>query len=254
MSTVPVAPPALIAAELTRICESDALRRAPSHLRLLRYLVERALEDDAAALTETAIAIAVFRRDPVDYDPHVDPIVRVAVARLRARLDLCYRHSPAARPVRILVPRGGYRPRFVVGQGDAAPPPRLVVLSLRSADAAVAPAPYCRAFPGLLADALARLGEPVIADPHRPPRRAGGGAGAPGHTAGGAEALLDPMLTTDADGSLRLTVRLLDAVDGNVRWIETMADAPRRRASLARRMVTRVVARLVPAAPLALGS
>ena len=235
--------PALVETELARLCDGDALRRSPSHSRLLRYLVERALENDDAALTETAIAIAVFRRDPVAYDPHVDPIVRVAVGRLRARLDGWYKDTRAARPVRIVVPKGGYRPRFVAEPVDALPCPRVVVLPMRCAAGTSAPASYCRAFPRVLADALARHGEWAIVgrDPQRP------GKGEDACAAGGVDALLEPLLSTDADGGLRITVRLIDAVDASVAWVDTVAGAPGQRVALARRMVAKVLARVARA-------
>jgi hypothetical protein len=243
MSESPAALPALVEAELARLCDSDALRRSPSHSRLLRYLVERALEDDDAALTETAIAIAVFRRDPVAYDAHVDPIVRVAVGRLRARLDGWYKDMRAARPVRIVVPKGGYRPRFVAEPVDALPCPRVVVLPMRCAAGASGLESYCRAFPRVLADVLVRHGERAIVgrDALRPGRAQDACA------AGGADALLDPLLSTDADGSLRITVRLIDAVDANVAWADTVAGAPGQRVALAQRMVAKVLARMARA-------
>ncbi len=59
----------LIEEERARLCERDALRRAPSHLRLLRYLVDKCIAGDEGAQRETAIALEIFRRDPAVYDP-----------------------------------------------------------------------------------------------------------------------------------------------------------------------------------------
>src|SRR6185312_7182650 len=87
---------ALVDEEMARLAASDVLRRAPSHRRLLQYLVDRRLADDATALREPAIAFEVFRRDPATFDAQADPIVRVTVGRLRARLDAHYAHC---RPV-----------------------------------------------------------------------------------------------------------------------------------------------------------
>ena len=50
----------LIRNELERLLASDFLRRSPSHLRLLRYLVERRLANDDGALREMSIGIEVF--------------------------------------------------------------------------------------------------------------------------------------------------------------------------------------------------
>lgn len=80
-------------------------------MRLLYYLVERCLAGDRAALSEAAIAVAVFRRDPASYDPHVDPIVRVTMRRLRGRLSEYYATTPAT--IRIFLPPRSYAPAFV---------------------------------------------------------------------------------------------------------------------------------------------
>jgi TolB-like protein len=250
MSGTAGALPELVQDELARLCEGEALRRSPGHARLLRYLVARALEDDGAALTETAIAIAVFRRDPAVYDPHVDPIVRVAMGRLRARLDGWYTDMRAARPLRIVVPKGGYRPRFVAASVDEPPRPRLVVLPMRRAASTPMHDSYCRTFSGMLAEALERFGEQAVV--HREAQRRGAAEAA--LDARAAEALLDPFLSTDGDGSLRITVRLIDAVDANIWWAETVAGAPGQRAALARRMVAKVLARVGRAARPARGT
>ena len=102
-----------IARELERLCDTDAMRRSPSHTRLLRHLVGAALAGDADALVERAIGIAVFRRDPATWDPRTDPIVRVTAGRLRARLAEDYAALHPSPAVRIELPAGGYVPRFV---------------------------------------------------------------------------------------------------------------------------------------------
>jgi hypothetical protein len=96
----------MIEEELERLAASDALRRAPSHQRLLRYLVERRIAGDDAALRETAIALDVFRRDPSTYDPQVDPIVRVNIGRLRERLEAHYANYDRPPKLRIVLPKG----------------------------------------------------------------------------------------------------------------------------------------------------
>ena len=57
MSDLSPLPPALILEELSRLIDSDALRRAPSHARLLRYLVENRVAGDETAFRETSIAL-----------------------------------------------------------------------------------------------------------------------------------------------------------------------------------------------------
>jgi tetratricopeptide (TPR) repeat protein/TolB-like protein len=98
--------------ELDRLLEDTAFRRAPSHSRLLRYLVERKTVGDDGALCEAGIAMAVFRRDPATYDAEIDPIVRVSIGRLRDRLEKHYLHFERAPETVITLPKGRYAPEF----------------------------------------------------------------------------------------------------------------------------------------------
>ena len=118
----------LIRGELDRLLDSDFLRRSPSHLRLLRYLVERRLANDDGALREMAIGIEVFHRNPATYDPKSDPIVRVNVSRLRERLVKHYAMFDAPPQVRINLPKGRYVPEFVELGARQLAAPRLLVL------------------------------------------------------------------------------------------------------------------------------
>ena len=118
----------LIRSELDRLLDSDFLRRSPSHLRLLRYLVERRLANDDGALREMSIGIEVFHRNPSTYDPKSDPIVRVNVSRLRERLVKHYAMFEAPPQVRIDLPKGRYVPEFVELGARQLAAPRLLVL------------------------------------------------------------------------------------------------------------------------------
>lgn len=118
----------LIRNELARLLSSDFLRRSPSHLRLLRYLVDKRLENDEGALREMSIGIEIFQRDPATYDPKNDPIVRVNVSRLRERLLKHYAMFDAPPQVRIELPKGRYVPEFVEIGARELTAPRLLVL------------------------------------------------------------------------------------------------------------------------------
>lgn len=91
----------------------------------LVYLVDQAL-GDRPRLKELAIAMAVFDRDE-SFDPRVDSIVRVEAGRLRAKLLEYYQDEGSDDPVRIIVPKGTYLPRFerVQSPPDAKRPPRI---------------------------------------------------------------------------------------------------------------------------------
>ena len=118
----------LIRHELDRLLASDLLRRSPSHLRLLRYLVERSLANDHGALREMSIGIEVFNRNPATFDPKNDPIVRVNVSRLRERLAKHYAMFDAPPQVRIELPKGHYVPTFVELGAKQLAAPRFLVL------------------------------------------------------------------------------------------------------------------------------
>ncbi|KQZ91624.1 MULTISPECIES: hypothetical protein [unclassified Pseudomonas] len=76
---------------------------------LLRFLVEHDLQSSNTQLTEYAIGIAVFRRDPAVYCTGDDPVVRVQVGRLRRKLAAHYATSGQQEPVRLSIPPGCYR-------------------------------------------------------------------------------------------------------------------------------------------------
>ncbi|HWW85746.1 MAG TPA: hypothetical protein VNZ26_19250 [Vicinamibacterales bacterium] len=118
-SAEPETNPAAVRAALERILSSDALVGADRRVRLLRFLVERTLAGDSAALKESVIAVEVFDRAP-DYDPKVDSVVRVEMGRLRSRLVEYYSHAGTNDPVRIDIRKGSYQPVFVSREPRAA--------------------------------------------------------------------------------------------------------------------------------------
>jgi len=103
---------ALIREQLERILASPGFLGANRRMRLLRYLVEEVLEGRGDSIKELVIATEVFERAP-NYDPQVDSLVRVEMGRLRSRLQEYYGRAGAGEPVRIEIPKGGYRPVFV---------------------------------------------------------------------------------------------------------------------------------------------
>jgi len=96
---------AVVRQQLDTILSDSAFSGASRRSRLLRYLVENALEGRPEALKESVIATEVFERAP-DYDPQVDSVVRVEVTRLRSRLSEYYAKAGTEAPVRIEIPKG----------------------------------------------------------------------------------------------------------------------------------------------------
>ena len=95
----------------TLLC-TELWRQAPRQQRLLRHIVQATLAGDALSLSGRVVGHAVFDRGP-DFDPAIDPIVRVEAGRLRSKLLAHYAGPGAQDPVRIDVPKGGYRASFV---------------------------------------------------------------------------------------------------------------------------------------------
>jgi serine/threonine-protein kinase len=106
--------------QLDRILSNAAFSGANRRSRLLRFLVEQTLEDNGESLKESVIAAEVFDRAP-GYDPQIDSVVRVEVGRLRTRLAEYYDKAGVEEPVRIEIPKGGYRPVFVFREGTEEP-------------------------------------------------------------------------------------------------------------------------------------
>lgn len=99
-------------AALRRIVASAPFRGAPQLVSFLTYIVEAALAGRAAEIKGYTIAVEALGR-PVDFDPVVDPIVRVEAGRLRRALEAYYAQFGAEDEVRIAIPRGAYVPVFV---------------------------------------------------------------------------------------------------------------------------------------------
>ena len=243
MPVPPPPPAALVEEELNRLIDSDAMRRAPSHTRLLRYLVERCVAGDGAALRETSIALEVFRRDPrrrttpdrSDRARHDAPAARAPRSALRAlRAAAEGPHRAAQRTLRARVRRGGraaatqWRGRPAHAQCDRRPAARRALRRVR------------RSARGR----IARLGVPRY---HR--ARLGRPGGAAGRHAGGARRAARGRVGgrfargARADGQLRLTVRLLDAADASVQWVETRTQPAEQRFAMLDAITDRVFAR-----------
>ena len=221
MADAATPPSDLVREELARLIDSEALRRAPSHARLLRYLVERRVAGDETALRETSIALEVFRRDPATYDPRTDPIVRVTVGRLRERLDAHYAHYEAPPKLRIVLPRGRYAPEFLSWEQPEFPADGIAVLATRDLSGSADGLTELADFAERLADRLAGAGLPrVIARASTAMAEATGAD--PRRIAAqlGAAWLVDSTLAREGRRDLRLSVRLVGA-DGETRWVET---------------------------------
>lgn len=68
--------------ELWCVLSSSEFAQSESLKRFLRHVVETTLDGRGAELKETILGATVFERGN-DYDPRLDPIVRVQATRLR---------------------------------------------------------------------------------------------------------------------------------------------------------------------------
>jgi TolB-like protein len=106
-----VIPEPEIRAALDRILSSDYFVNAERLSAFLRFTVERTLAGDGAQIKEYLLGTEVFGKGP-DFDPRLDPAVRVEARRLRAKLLEYYDGPGRTDPIRILVRKGGYTPVF----------------------------------------------------------------------------------------------------------------------------------------------
>lgn len=108
---------AIIRAGLDRVLVSDAFRAAPQLSAFLNFVVERTVEGRAAELKGYTIAVEGLGR-PADFNPQLDPIVRVEAGRLRRALAQYYAGDGRGDPVQISMPVGGYVPVFTWFGGE----------------------------------------------------------------------------------------------------------------------------------------
>jgi hypothetical protein len=85
--------------------------RSPKLARFLRFVVEEELAGRGTTIKAYTIATQALGRGP-DFDPSLDPSVRVEAGRLRRALEEVYAQHAEGVEVRVSVPVGGYRPRF----------------------------------------------------------------------------------------------------------------------------------------------
>ena len=116
--------PRPVRAELERILRSSGFANSERMTRFLRCVVERALAGQVDGLKEYLLGVEVFDRKP-DYDPRVDPIVRVEARRLRSKLEEFYAGNGKDSQVIIDLPKGAYVPHIPPpGQTVAAEEPK----------------------------------------------------------------------------------------------------------------------------------
>jgi adenylate cyclase len=212
--------------QLERILASGDFDASPRSRAFVRFIVEETLAGRQAGLSQGAIATRVFERRE-DFDPTVDPIVRIQAGRLRRSLERYYLLSGAGDPVRIELPRGTYVP-VARWRAEAEDGPREARAGHDSADREGWPSVVVRVVendgPGAGLDAtVSRLKEQLCVEMGRygdvrvvrwsELDQLGRGACERGDFDLSVNVSLD-------EGAPRVTARLLDCRNGNQVWAE----------------------------------
>ena len=99
------------AAQLRRILASRDFPAAARNRRFLAYIVEKEMAGLSEEVSARFIGKRVFGRGP-DFDPNVDPIIRIEAGKLRRDLEVYYLTAGQHDPLHISIPKGRYRPVF----------------------------------------------------------------------------------------------------------------------------------------------
>jgi TolB-like protein/Flp pilus assembly protein TadD len=96
---------------LDRIRASERFSRADQLTRFLEFTIEAKLNGRADEIKESVLGVEVFGRG-TNFDPRIDPIVRVTARKLRDKLQQYYANEGVADRLIIEFPKGGYVPAF----------------------------------------------------------------------------------------------------------------------------------------------
>ena len=239
-----------VLARLERLFASGDFDASPRSRAFVRFIVEETLAGRQDGLTQAAIAVKVFGRRE-DFDPTIDPIVRIQAGRLRRSLERYYLLGGAGDPVRIELPRGAYVPVLRWAGPADAPEPRAdaaqtvedrggwpsIVLGARAGEEPdVDIDPAATRFLGYLSVELDRYRDVRVVLRHElnhlPPYRGKGGS----------FALTTQLL--EEDGHPRVSVRLADSQTARQVWAEEYRENPEHAGDFYRETARVVAARV----------
>ena len=149
------APQDSVIAQLERMLSRPPFASSPALSRLLRYLVEETLAGRASEINEYNLGVRVFSRS-ADFNPRIDPIVRVQTHYLRAKLAQYYAGAGAQDPMVIELPARTYVPRYP--QPEPVVVDAMAVVEPAAAEPRSASRPAVAAGLGLVVVALAAFG------------------------------------------------------------------------------------------------
>jgi adenylate cyclase len=97
--------------ELEKILTSPQFVNSPILQNFLRFIVDKTLAGESTGIKAYSVATEVLGRE-ADFDPNLDPAVRILAGRLRRTLAQYYQEQGKSAAVFIDVPRGAYVPVF----------------------------------------------------------------------------------------------------------------------------------------------
>ena len=106
-----------IKAQLERIERCADFRGSEKQRKFLKFIVAETLQGREAEIKGYTVAVSVYGRSD-NFDPQIDPIVRVEAGRLRRALEHYYLTVGKNDPVRITIPKGSYVPTFQAFQAQ----------------------------------------------------------------------------------------------------------------------------------------
>jgi TolB-like protein/Tfp pilus assembly protein PilF len=101
----------LISVQLSKILLADVFQHSTILTRFLKFTVEETLAGHETELKEYTIAVKVLLKR-TNFNPQLDPIVRIHAGRLRRALHEYYLEAGKNDPVIISIPKGSYIPAF----------------------------------------------------------------------------------------------------------------------------------------------
>jgi TolB-like protein len=100
-----------IRAALERMAGSEMFRDSPQLAAFLRFVAEAELRGESDRIKGYTLGVEALGRGK-DFDPQIDPIVRVEATRLRRTIERYYAGPGAGDPVVITLSPGSYVPSF----------------------------------------------------------------------------------------------------------------------------------------------
>jgi beta-glucanase (GH16 family) len=106
--------------ELERVLSYPEISRSASLVRFLTFICNKYFDGEAQEIREYSIAVEALGRKEVNFDSHIDPIVRVTARALRKKLQEYYKGEGSDHTLQIHLPLGHYVPQFLRNTGEAA--------------------------------------------------------------------------------------------------------------------------------------